>query len=79
MAPADRLAMIEGMVAQLAAKLDQNPADGDGWARLVRSYMVLNRPEDAKAALAKARTALAGDATALAAVNDAAKQAGVPE
>ena len=79
MKPEDRLAMIEGMVAQLAAKLDANPADGEGWARLVRSYMVLNRPDDAKAALAKARIALAADAAALAGVNEAAKTAGVPE
>jgi cytochrome c-type biogenesis protein CcmH len=74
-----RLAMIEGMVASLSARLDANPADGEGWARLVRSYMVLGRPADAKAALAKARTALVADAAALAAVNDAAKQTGVPE
>ncbi len=79
MSESDRLAMIEGMVAQLAAKLDDNPADGAGWARLIRSYMVLGKADDARAALAKARTALAGDATALAGVNQAAKAAGVPE
>ena len=79
MSPQDRLAMIEGMVAQLAAKLDENPGDGDGWARLVRSYMVLNRPDDAKAALVRGRTALAADAAALAGLDEAAKAAGVPE
>jgi cytochrome c-type biogenesis protein CcmH len=79
MSAADRTAMIEGMVAKLAAELDANPADGAGWARLVRSYMVLNKPDAAKAALAKARGALAADATALASVNEAAKAAGVPE
>ncbi len=79
MSASDRMAMIEGMVAQLAAKLDADPADGAGWARLVRSYMVLGKTDEAKAALAKARSALAGDATALAGVNDAAKAAGVPE
>ena len=75
----DRSAMIEGMVAQLAAKLDANPADAPGWARLIRSYMVLGKTDDAKAALAKARNALAGDGPALASINDAAKAAGVPE
>ena len=79
MSASDRMAMIEGMVAQLAAKLDDNPADGPGWARLVRSYMVLGKRDEAKAALAKARAALSGDATALAGVNEAAKAAGVPE
>ena len=79
MSASDRMAMIEGMVAQLAAKLEADPADGPGWARLIRSYMVLGKATDAKAALAKARSALAGDATALASVNEAAKAAGVPE
>ncbi len=79
MSAADRMAMIEGMVAKLAAQLDANPNDGAGWARLVRSYMVLGKTDDAKAALVKARAALANDATALASVNEAAKAAGVPE
>ena len=79
MSAADRTAMIEGMVAKLAAELDANPADGAGWARLIRSYMVLGKADDAKAALVKARDALAGDATALNSVNEAAKAAGVPE
>ncbi len=79
MSASDRTAMIEGMVAQLAAKLDADPADGAGWARLIRSYMVLGKADEAKAALAKARAALASDATALASVNEAAKAAGVPE
>ena len=79
LSPTDRMAMIQGMVAQLAAKLDADPADSAGWARLIRSYMVLGKPDDAKAALAKARTALAGDAPGLTSVNDAAKAAGVPE
>ena len=52
MPPADRLAMIEGMVAQLAERLEGAPDDPEGWARLVRSYMVLGRDQDAKAALA---------------------------
>ncbi len=79
MSASDRTAMIEGMVQQLADKLAANPADGPGWARLIRSYMVLGRADDAKAALAKARDALASDATALDSVNQVAKAAGVPE
>ncbi len=79
MSSADRLAMIEGMVAKLAAELDAKPNDSAGWARLIRSYMVLGKADDAKAALAKARDALSGDAAALASVDEAAKAAGVPE
>jgi cytochrome c-type biogenesis protein CcmH len=79
MSASDRSAMIQGMVAQLAAKLDANPADAPGWAKLIRSYMVLGKTDAAKVALAKARNALAGDGPALASINDAAKAAGVPE
>jgi hypothetical protein len=39
--------------------------------------MVLGRPDDAKAALAKARLVLAGDANGLASVETAAREAGV--
>ncbi|MGE3784658.1 MAG: c-type cytochrome biogenesis protein CcmI, partial [Alphaproteobacteria bacterium] len=38
--PAERRAMIEGMVARLASRLEQQPDDAEGWARLGRSYMV---------------------------------------
>jgi cytochrome c-type biogenesis protein CcmH len=40
-------AMIQGMVAGLAAKLQEHPDDPDGWARLGRSYMVLGEPDNA--------------------------------
>ncbi|EKF19770.1 c-type cytochrome biogenesis protein CcmI [Nitratireductor pacificus] len=61
MTPEDRLAMISGMVAQLDARLRDNPADADGWRRLIRSYTVLNRPDDARAALGRAIEALGAD------------------
>lgn len=41
MTEAERSAMINGMVAQLAAKLAANPNDADGWLRLGRAYAVL--------------------------------------
>jgi cytochrome c-type biogenesis protein CcmH len=41
MPPEQRNAMIRGMVAQLSAKLAQEPNDADGWVRLGRSYLVL--------------------------------------
>lgn len=40
--------MIRGMVAGLAAKLEQNPADIAGWLRLARSYQVLGEPDKAR-------------------------------
>jgi cytochrome c-type biogenesis protein CcmH len=42
------------MVARLEKRLAQQPNDPAGWARLGRSYQVLNRISDAKAAYAKA-------------------------
>jgi len=44
----DREAMIEGMVASLAAKLEDNPNDPEGWIRLIRSKTVLGRQEEAR-------------------------------
>lgn len=46
--------MIEGMVAGLAARLEQNPADYDGWMMLGRSYTVLRQPDKAGEAYKKA-------------------------
>jgi cytochrome c-type biogenesis protein CcmH len=57
MAPADRSAMINSMVTQLAARLKDQPNDVEGWLRLIRSYSVLGRTEDAANA---GRDALAG-------------------
>lgn len=45
----DRRAMIEGMVASLAGKLEANPDDLDGWRMLARSQFVLGRLDDSAA------------------------------
>jgi cytochrome c-type biogenesis protein CcmH len=50
----ERRAMILAMVGNLAARLEQRPDDADGWARLGRSYMVLNEPQKARDAYAHA-------------------------
>ena len=55
LAPEDRLAMIEGMVANLAERLKDDPQDREGWRRLVRSYAVLGRPKEAAEAVGEAR------------------------
>lgn len=54
----DRMAMIEGMVAGLADRLDGEPDDPEGWARLIRSYVVLDQRRAAQLALVNARSAL---------------------
>jgi cytochrome c-type biogenesis protein CcmH len=66
--------MIRGMVERLAARLQQDGSDVDGWIRLVRSYTVLNEPEKARAASDDARRALAGDAAKLARLDAGLKE-----
>ena len=50
----ERQAMIETMVARLAARLESRPDDFDGWRRLARSYAVLGRHDAARDAYARA-------------------------
>ena len=52
--PAQRSEVIRGMVTQLAAKLEAQPNDVDGWLRLGRSYGVLGETEKATAAYDRA-------------------------
>ena len=54
MSPEDRTAMIEGMVAGLAARLEGEPDDIEGWTMLARSYGVLDQPEKSAAAYERA-------------------------
>jgi len=54
MAPQDRQAMIETMVAGLDDKLKRNPHDEEGWMRLIRSYVVLGKADQARDALGRA-------------------------
>ncbi|HLI64868.1 MAG TPA: c-type cytochrome biogenesis protein CcmI [Caulobacteraceae bacterium] len=48
-------AMIQAMVAQLAARLKAQPNDPEGWGRLIRSYSVLGDQADRDAAVAAAQ------------------------
>ena len=52
--PEERHAMILAMVGNLAARLEQQPDDVEGWARLGRSYIVLGEPQKAREAYAHA-------------------------
>lgn len=54
----DRTAMIENMVAGLNEKLKADPNDVDGWKRLVRSYVIMKRDNDALDALKRGAAAL---------------------
>ncbi len=54
MTDGQRQAMIEGMVARLAAKQQADPGNLDGWLQLGRAYAVLHQPDKAAAAYEKA-------------------------
>jgi cytochrome c-type biogenesis protein CcmH len=67
MTPAERQTMIRGMVERLAARLEREPNDAAGWARLAHAYDVLGEADKAKAARARAAAAGAAPAAAPAA------------
>jgi cytochrome c-type biogenesis protein CcmH len=52
MSPDDRMTMIRGMVERLAARLQQNPNDAEGWQRLANAYRVLGEDKKAEEAAA---------------------------
>lgn len=52
--PEDQQAAIENMVAGLAARLQDSPEDLEGWSQLIRAYVVLEAPIQARSALAAA-------------------------
>jgi len=64
MAPDDRMAMIAGMVEGLAERLEDEPEDLQGWMMLIRSYRILGREDDAKAAQDKGLEVFEGNAQA---------------
>ena len=65
MTPSQQREMAEGMVAQLEARLQQNPGNLDGWVMLMRSRMTLGEPAKAKAALEAAVKANPAEAAEL--------------
>jgi cytochrome c-type biogenesis protein CcmH len=64
--PEQRTHMIAQMVDGLAQRLERDGGDLAGWQRLVHAYAVLDRKDDARAAIAKARAQFSADKSALA-------------
>lgn len=60
-----RKEMIEGMVAGLKTRLEAQPDDIEGWKRLISSYMVMQKADDAKTALKLAVKLLPDDKRSL--------------
>jgi cytochrome c-type biogenesis protein CcmH len=68
----DQMTAVRGMVAGLAARLQQSPDDPAGWVQLVKAYAVLGDTEKRDAALKAARARYAGKPDELAALTAAA-------
>ena len=77
MSPEDRVQMVRGMVDGLAARLAEQGGPVQDWARLITSYGVLGRSEDAAAVYAEGKTVFASDEDALDTLSRAAEQAGM--
>jgi cytochrome c-type biogenesis protein CcmH len=61
----ERAAMIEGMVAQLDARLRANPRDLEGWMRLINARFVQGKTAEAQGAIRRAREVFRNDPEAL--------------
>lgn len=75
--PEDRQQMVQTMVERLAAKLKEMPQDADGWIMLIRSRMVLNQPDEARAALEQAKKVFADAPESNTRITQAAEAMGV--
>jgi cytochrome c-type biogenesis protein CcmH len=78
MSPEERKEMILGMVSQLADKLAENPENPEGWARLIRAYMVIGQPDQAKQAYDNARQVFSDDTDLLTRFAGLADELGIP-
>lgn len=62
---------VEAMVTRLAEKLEKSPDDGNGWALLGRSYLVMQRYQDSADAYGRAAKLITNNADLLADYADA--------
>ncbi len=67
-APQQTVRSVEEMVDALAARLQANPEDANGWLMLGRSYVAMNRLAEARDALLEAEKRRADDPTTLVAL-----------
>lgn len=80
MPPEERAAAIRGMIDALEARLEQSGGSIAEWQRLLRALIVTGERERAGKALARARKALEGSASAAPLLEDLAKEIGaMPE
>ena len=77
MSGADRMAMIETMVAGLAERLKTNPDNMSDWQKLIRSYFVMGRKDEALKALENAGIAFKNDSAKQSEIRAFAKELGL--
>lgn len=74
MTPEERAAQINAMIDGLAARLEENPEDLQGWLRLIRARSVQGKTDQARADIATARSVFESDPEALRALEQAEQQ-----
>jgi cytochrome c-type biogenesis protein CcmH len=77
MPPHEREAQIRSMVDGLADRLESSPRDVEGWARLMRSRVVLGEKEAAATAFQKALEVFKDDSAASGTIIGAAIELGL--
>jgi cytochrome c-type biogenesis protein CcmH len=77
MSAEDRMAMVEGMVAQLSERLNSEGGTAAEWAQLIGALGVLGRTDEAAAIYAEAKGNFTGRAADLATLAAAAQAAGL--
>jgi cytochrome c-type biogenesis protein CcmH len=77
MTPEERQEMITSMVEGLAERLESDPNDPDGWARLMQAYMVLGKADEAHTAWQKASDVFADQPELVARFDALAEEIGV--
>ena len=79
MSPVDRREMVTRMVARLAARLEADGSDLEGWLRLARSYAVLQEMQQARGTIEMARSNFLENEPALAHISETARALGLEE
>ena len=69
--------MITSMVARLDERLKENPRDVEGWRRLIRSYVVLGKTDEARDALSRGIAALGATSPEAATLQELASSLGL--
>lgn len=77
MTPEERQDMIISMVEGLAERLETEPNNPDGWARLMQAYMVLGKADDARSAYQKAGEVFADQPELVSRFDSLAKEIGI--